>query len=353
MLSFRRNNGRILEPSCGNGRFSNLLPDAVAIEIDATICPDYALNMDFFDYPITEKFDTIIGNPPFVRYQDIPHSTISKFNSVMFDERSNLYLFFIEKCIDHLNDGGELIFITPRDFMKATSSLDLNDYIYERGTITDLIDFGDKKIFNKFSPNCIVWRFEKGNFSRKTNNNEHFLNINGQLIVSEKTYNKSFSDYFFVKVGAVSGLDYAFESDEFGNLDFITSSTVKTGKLQKMIYNYPHKHLLQYKDQLINRKIKKFNESNWWMWGRLLYKSNQKRIYVNCKTRTKNPFFLNECNNYDGSILGIFPRNQDADLVLLKDKLNNVDWGDLGFMCGDRYIFSSRSLENTVLPNDF
>lgn len=48
--------------------------------------------MDYFDYE--EKADTIIGNPPYVRYQDILTTTRSKLPKG-FDNRSNLYLFFI------------------------------------------------------------------------------------------------------------------------------------------------------------------------------------------------------------------------------------------------------------------
>jgi tRNA1(Val) A37 N6-methylase TrmN6 len=64
----------------------------------------------------------VIGNPPYVRYRDIGAATRKLLRQDGFDERSNLYLFFIEKCVRHLAPGGELIFITPRDFLKATSA---------------------------------------------------------------------------------------------------------------------------------------------------------------------------------------------------------------------------------------
>ena len=148
MLSLRKNKGRTLEPSCGNGAFSNLTPNCVAIELDKKVAPDYALNMDFFDYPIEEKFNTIIGNPPYVRYQDILSETKEKLDMTLFDKRSNLYLFFIEKCIKQLNKNGELIFIVPRELLKATSAKKLNEFIFKEGTITDFYNLGDKKIFN-------------------------------------------------------------------------------------------------------------------------------------------------------------------------------------------------------------
>ena len=342
-----------MEPSCGDGAFFREIPDCVGIEIDSTHCPHNALNMDFFDYPLNEKFDTIIGNPPYVRYQDIVESTKQKLNSQLFDSRSNLYLFFIEKCINHLNEGGELIFITPRDFLKATSSILLNRFIYESGTITDFIDLGDQNVFKGYSPNCIIFRFEKGNFSRKTNIAKEFVYSNGQLLFTDNIYPLNFSEIFFVKVGAVSGCDKIFTSEEFGNEEFVCSSTKKTGKTKRMIYNIEHESLLPHKDFLIHRRIRKFDETNWYMWGRNHYISDEKRIYVNTKTRNTKPFFTHPCNNYDGSILAIFPKNQNVDTEVICNALNEINWYELGFMCDGRYLFSQKSLENTPLPVNF
>lgn len=352
MLQLKRNYGRTLEPSCGNGAFFKEIPDCIGIEIDASHCPKDAMNIDFFDYPIEEKFDTIIGNPPYVRFQDIQETTRKKLHSRLFDNRSNLYLFFIEKCINHLNDGGELIFITPRDFLKATSSIMLNKFIYESGTITDLIDLGDKVVFKGFNPNCVIFRFEKGNFSRKTNVTKEFIYSNGQLLFTDNAYPLKFAELFFVKVGAVSGCDKLFINKE-GNKEFVCSETHKTGKTRTMIFNLPHEALVPHKTLLMNRKVRKFDETNWYMWGRNHYVSDEKRIYVNSKTRNKNPFFTHKCNNYDGSILAIFPKNQAVDIDEVCQALNDINWYELGFVCDGRYLFSQKSLENTPLPASF
>ncbi|EIX7688552.1 class I SAM-dependent methyltransferase, partial [Campylobacter coli] len=132
MMNLIQNNGRFLEPSCGDGAFFKNLPsNKVGIEIDKNVINDeQILNIDFFNYPLNEKFDTIVGNPPYVKYQDIKIETkiLLKIYNQIFDERSNLYLFFIYKCILHLKDKGELIFITPRDFLKSTSSIKLNNF---------------------------------------------------------------------------------------------------------------------------------------------------------------------------------------------------------------------------------
>jgi len=269
----------------------------------------------------------------------------------MFDKRSNLYLFFIEKAIKHLKFKGELIFITPRDFLKSTSSIPLNNFIYKNGTITDYIDLGDKKIFQNYSPNCIIWRFEKDNFSRNTRDLD-FMLMNGQLLFSKKKYTIKFSDVFYVKVGAVSGADKIFTNHN-GNADFVCSHTRKTGKTRKMIYNEKSHDLMKFKNVLLKRKIKKFSEKNWWKWGRNCYKTNKKRIYVNCRTRNSKPFFTHSSVYYDGSVLGVFPINQNIEIKTFVKELNNVAWKELGFVCDGRYIFSQKSLENTYLSDNF
>lgn len=359
---------RLLEPSCGDGVFIRCLPkhdnlDVIGIEIDKKVCPEFALNEDFFAYPIDEKFDVIIGNPPYVKFNLINKDTkvnLKKYilDNKVFNKKINLYLYFIEKSIQHLKPGGELIFIVPREFTKASLAKSLNNFLYEQGTITDWIDLGDKKIFDGFSPNCAIFRFEKNNNTKETliNNKKHkFLNLNGQLFFTNKSYTLPLSDLFDVKVGGASGADNLFES-KYGNKEFVFSKTKKTNETKRMFYNVEDKKLLPFKEQLLKRKIKKFKENNWYKWGRVYYESELPRIYVNIRTRQMNPFFLHSCNAYDGNIIALFPKinkiknfNEHTMKSLCED-LNKIDWSELGFLCDNRYIFTQSSLENSYLP---
>lgn len=351
MLRLRKNQGSVLEPSCGSGAFFHKIPNCVGVEYDSTVCPQQAFNMDFFDYSIENKFDTIIGNPPYVKYANISTDTKDKLKSELFDERSNLYLFFIEKCIRHLKDNGELIFIVPRDFIKATSSIKLNQYIFSQGTITDWIELGDEIVFLGFNPNCVIFRFEKDNFSRVTNNHQQFFEKNGQLLFLNNNNHYAFSDYFFVKVGGVSGADDIFTSEN-GNVEFVCSKTKSTGKTKTMHYNNYHIELELNKHILLQRKIRQFSENNWYMWGRNYFHSDLPRIYVNNKTRQKNPFFIHDCTAYDGSVLAVFPKFKIKDKKHLQevcDFLNSIDWEGYGFKCDGRFLFNQKSLENSLI----
>jgi adenine-specific DNA-methyltransferase len=354
MLGLRRRWGSVLEPSCGAGAFLKRLgPKAVGLELDRRFRGENIRNMDFFNLPLTEKFDTIIGNPPYVRYQDILPSTKAKLDLTRFDRRTNLYLPFIEKAVKHLKPHGELIFITPRDFIKATAAAKLNAFLYEQGTITDFIDLGDARIFGAFTPNCAIWRFEKGDFSRRANGDQIFTLAGGQLMFTSAAYPVNFGDLFTVKVGAVSGDDKIFTDAKHGNLDLVCSTTVADGQTRGMIYQTKAPALAKHKARLMARRIKNFDDRNWWTWGRDYYHSETPRVYVNCKTRRPNPFFWHPAKAYDGSVLAIFPKRHDLDMTKLAADLNRVDWAALGFVCGGRFLFTQRSLENCRLPATF
>ncbi len=353
MLTLRQRRGRSLDPSAGDGAFSTRINGCEAIEIDPTVAPPGARVMDFFALPTDEKFETIIGNPPYVRQQDIPAETLARLDSVLFDGRSNLYLYFIEKAVRHLRRGGELIFIVPREFTKLTAARKLNAFLYEEGDITDFIELGDARIFGGHNPNCAIFRFERGRHQRRLNDGRHFALVDGQLMFLRGSYQIPLAELFDVKVGAVSGADEIFEHPE-GNAEFVCSKTVDDGSTRRMIFGQSHPHLEAHRDRLLERRVRRFDESNWWQWGRLHHVAQGPRIYVNCKTRRPRPFFLHDCPNYDGSVLALFPRIPGMDLVLATEMLNDqVDWAELGFVCDGRYLFTQRSLQGCLLPPVF
>lgn len=372
MLGLVRNCGEVLEPACGDGAFLQHFPFAVGIEIDARFAPPGARVMDFFDLPASERFATIIGNPPYVRYQDIPEATLRRIGAGILDRRANLYLHFVEKCLRHLAPGGELIFITPRDFLKATSAVPLNRLLQAAGTITDFIELGDTRLFDGATPNCAIWRFACGDFSRRTRyaaqsvadglvgltslswESRHQIESGGHLLFTRGDYGPQLADIAFVKVGAVSGADGIYASESYGNRNFVCSSTRSTGETRRMLWCEPDQPppaaLLPHKERLLARRIRPFDENNWWQWGRGYFQSDLPRVYVNHKTRRPQPFFVHPCRHYDGAVLAVFPHDPAVDTRRLAAALNEVDWDDLGFVCDGRFLFTQRSLEQTPLP---
>lgn len=346
MINLIQNEGVIVEPSCGPGAFLNKLPEfAIGIELDPTTAHPKAKIMDYFDF--TQKADTIIGNPPYVRYQDIlPETKVKLSNN--FDNRSNLYLFFIEHSIDLLNDNGELIFIVPRDFIKTTSSLKLNTRLFKEGGFTFWKEFGDKKVFEDAAPNVVIFRWVKG-----ANHTIPVSIHNGYLTFSEENTEKKkvyLNTLFDILVGGASGANGVF-IEKTGNIDLVVSDTKKTGNTKKAHYvNAPTEYLEKHKNTLMARRIRSFNEKNWWEWGRCIRHIEGPKIYVNNKTRDMQPFFTNESGWFDGSILALIPKeNNKYDIQDLIDILNNTDWDAQGFLVGGRLVFGQRSLSNAYI----
>ena len=70
---------------------------------------------------------------------------------------------------------------------------------------------------------------------------------------------------------------------------------------------------------------------------------------MNAKTRIDNPFFVHQCDNYDGSILAIFPKDKSVNISKAASVFNRIDWGMFSMKVGSRYMFKQRLLENCFL----
>lgn len=127
--------GRILEPSFGRGDLIEAVSptdrhiDGFEIDNNIKILTNissfnknstiHLYHADFSTKKITNKYDIIIGNPPYVK---LPNG--------------NLYIMFIERCLELLNELGELIFIIPSDFMRATQSVFIINKMFDLGSFT-------------------------------------------------------------------------------------------------------------------------------------------------------------------------------------------------------------------------
>jgi adenine-specific DNA-methyltransferase len=163
-------------------------------------------------------------------------------------------------------------------------------------------------VFADALPNCLIWRYELGNLSHNTawahiGQGDDLATASNTRPGSTGTspnapatccspgeYALSLADVASVRVGAVSGADEIYASD--GNRDFVTSSTVRSGQTRRMIWcepGEPAPPLLPHRDRLLARRIRRFDETNWWHWGRGYPQSDAPRIYVNTKTRRRSP----------------------------------------------------------------
>lgn len=170
-VALKQNNGRVLEPSSGTGVFLDLLPSAQGIELDQTLVKsEHAHRVtvaDFFSVIPDERFETIIGNPPYVcaknnsRGKTVTHRVKQELSSATLPPAANLYLRFIERCFrELLTKHGELIFIVPLEFFHVTSAAKLREEMLKHGSFTDVwFQIHDEW---EASVEVCVFRYQKG-----------------------------------------------------------------------------------------------------------------------------------------------------------------------------------------------
>ncbi len=93
-------------------------------------------------------FDIVIGNPPYVKLEDIKDQSraIEKEGYKVFTRRGDLYCIFTERGFCLLKDGGIFSFIMSNKWLQAEYGRPLRKYFCQY-KLTDLVDFGDNELF--------------------------------------------------------------------------------------------------------------------------------------------------------------------------------------------------------------
>lgn len=162
---------KILEPSSGTKNFIRGLKDRGFKNIvDCEIDPNLTNNpCDFFLYSLKEKFDLIIGNPPFTKY-NVKNSYYYSKNYGDKEIKPEEYLIktltkkpkiqmenvFILKSIKHLKDeNSSIAFVLPISFFIAKKNKEIKKEIIDTFS-TVIIYQNDKNWFDEPIPCCFV-----------------------------------------------------------------------------------------------------------------------------------------------------------------------------------------------------
>ena len=345
----------ILEPSCGAGHLVDNYPNKKTrfdcYELDENI--DFIIKKedihfgDFLQQKIKKRYKTILGNPPYVK-----------------TNKGNLYIDFIDRCVDLLKEEGELIFIIPSDFLKLTSAKKTINKMIEGGNFTHIYHPHNEHLFDNATVDVIIFRYVK----TKNNNNkilyndkEMFININNGIVTfsdNDETNSRRISDLFNVYVGLVTGKEKIYKNEELGNFKVLNDKD----KIDKYIFisEYPsqddkiNKYMEENKETLINRKIKKFNEKNWFEWGaprnitKMKDNLGKECIYVKNLTRNKEVAFKGEVNYFGGKLLMLLPIEEGTNLDEIVEYLN-TDSFKSNYTYSKRFKIGQKQLLNGII----
>ncbi|TDT50806.1 Eco57I restriction-modification methylase domain-containing protein [Fonticella tunisiensis] len=130
-------------------------------------------NIDKKDFLLDskEKYDIIIGNPPYMGHKVLTGSyreELYRLYGEVFSDKGDISYCFIKKSIDSLEDGGKLLFFTSRYLLEALNGEKLRRYIKKSGTISTLIDFYGVRVIKGAGVDNMIMEFIKDEQGEKT-----------------------------------------------------------------------------------------------------------------------------------------------------------------------------------------
>ncbi len=96
-------------------------------------------------------FDNIVGNPPYVKFQDLTDDNrnyLAKHWTTIKGGAFNLYFAFFELGYTLLKPTGKLGYITPNNYFTSLAGEALRKYFLNQKCVTRIIDFSHKKVFD-------------------------------------------------------------------------------------------------------------------------------------------------------------------------------------------------------------
>jgi adenine-specific DNA-methyltransferase len=185
----------ILEPSCGDGVFLEQLKvlkaqynSITAIEYDEEeaqkadkieLSNKQIINADFHTYcnNTLQRFDLIIGNPPYIRYQfferqqQVEAEDIFIKAGLTYSKLTNAWVSFVVGSSLLLKDsGGKIGFVLPAEILQVSFALQLRKFLAHFYNKINIISF-EKLVFPNIQQEVVLLLCEKND--TKEHNIEH------------------------------------------------------------------------------------------------------------------------------------------------------------------------------------
>lgn len=174
----------ILEPSCGDGIFIEEIRDSkykynsiIGIELDKKeaekseklgVKNTNIINSDFHDYCINTKdrFDLIVGNPPYIRYQYFKKNQQKAASKVFekaglhYSKLTNAWVSFVVGSSLLLKDLGKIGFVLPAEMLQVSYAQTLRQYLAHFYNKITIVSF-QKLVFPDIQQEVVILLCEK------------------------------------------------------------------------------------------------------------------------------------------------------------------------------------------------
>lgn len=179
--AIRNSSDRLLDPSCGDGRFIVGHRNSVGVEQDLSAARSASSrapcatvhHTEFFDWAsrTKERFECAAGNPPFIRYQNFRGSVreaalrLCSHLGASFSGLTSSWAPFLVATASLLKPGGRMAFVVPAEIGHAPYAAPLLDYLIENFSVVHIIAVCEK-LFPELSEDC--WLLYAEGYTGKT-----------------------------------------------------------------------------------------------------------------------------------------------------------------------------------------
>lgn len=297
-----------------------LLRERIKSTLDkyTAVAPDNLIRIEDFLLSKSDKCDLVIGNPPYVRHENIPSKKKEVYRRKFptFRHRSDLYIGFYDKGLRLLNENGILSFICSNRWLKNQYGETLRRLIQLNYCLEEIIDLEGTSPFEEkviAYPAITTIRNSKkqgkanyylidditklGNIHKDfglirtldTANSKNWFPYVWRGEIQEKSLTTIESQGFKIGIGVATGLDKVFIRNDFKSLveqelliPILTSRDLKNNEL-KWAGNYilnpfdgtgnlidlakhpkAKEYLESYREPLQKRYVAKKNSQHWY-----------------------------------------------------------------------------------------
>ena len=150
-------------------RLSQMLIDAgISSKVATKIAKKWVMVADFLTHSIDDTFDLVIGNPPYVRIEEIDKEKLKQYRNLYstMTDRADLFIPFFEKSLKLLKNRAKLCFICTDRWTKNRYGRKLRALISDYYSLDIYIDFYGADAFSReviTYPSITVIRKQQGN----------------------------------------------------------------------------------------------------------------------------------------------------------------------------------------------
>lgn len=168
----RQGRGKTTSPLAGEGTIISPSPSTGEGWGEGEGEYDEIRRINVFDWNDNEKgfgkvmkeggFDAVIGNPPYVRQEMLgEYKPYFESRYTAYHGMADLYVYFIEKAVSLLREGGLFSYIVANKWMRANYGEPIRCWM-KKQAIEEITDFGDLPVFQNVTTYPCILRIRKG-----------------------------------------------------------------------------------------------------------------------------------------------------------------------------------------------